>query len=81
MSKSKKKRVTQRTRRKHRTLIEGMARCVSNDGMVKELRVGEVYYVREIPNMRGHCVVLRNKGTPLVGYHLDRFTLLEEHET
>jgi len=31
--------------------------------------------------MRGHCVVLRNKRTPLVGYHLDRFTLLEVHET
>lgn len=78
---SNKKRITQRSTLKRRTLIEGMARCVSNDGLARELRVGEVYYVREIPNMRGHCVVLRNKRTPLVGYHLDRFTLLEEHET
>jgi hypothetical protein len=44
--------------------------------MEKVLRCGEVVYVREIPNMRGHCVVLRNKKPPLVGYHLDRFKIL-----
>ncbi|MGO8752490.1 MAG: hypothetical protein ACLQNE_41655 [Thermoguttaceae bacterium] len=59
---------------------EGMARCICNDTMQGELEVGEVVYLREIPNMGGHCVILRNKKPPLVGYHLDRFELLDEDE-
>ena len=59
---------------------EGMARCICNAGMEKELRIGEVVYLREIPNMGGHCVILRNMKLPLVGYHLDRFEILSEDE-
>lgn len=59
---------------------EGMARCISNEGMENDLNVGEVVYIREIPNMGGHCVVLRNMKVPLVGYHLDRFELLKEDD-
>jgi hypothetical protein len=59
-------------------LLEGMAKCICNDKMERDLKLGEVYYIKEIPNMRGHCVVLRNKKTPLIGYHLDRFELLQE---
>ena len=59
---------------------EGMARCTCNDGMEHDLQIGEVVYLREIPNMGGHCVILRNKKTPLVGYHLDRFELLDKDE-
>jgi hypothetical protein len=61
-------------------LHEGMAKCICNDKMGKDLKVGEVYYIKEIPNMRGHCVVLRNKKTPLIGYHLDRFELLHDDD-
>jgi hypothetical protein len=59
---------------------EGLARCMYNDGMEDDLQIGEVVYLREIPNMGGHCIVLRNKKVPLVGYHLDRFQLLSEDE-
>ena len=59
---------------------EGMARCISNEGMADDLEVGETVYLREIPNMGGHCVVLRNGKMPLVGYHLDRFELLDEDD-
>jgi hypothetical protein len=59
---------------------EGMARCICNDGMEGDLKVGEVVYLREIPNMGGHCVILRNRKMPLVGYHLDRFQLLDESD-
>ena len=44
--------------------------------MEQDLEIGQVVYLREIPNMQGHCVVLRNGKPPLVGYHLDRFELL-----
>ena len=57
-----------------------MARCMCNDGMEGDLQIGEVVYLREIPNMPGHCVLLRNKRAPLVGYHLDRFQLLSEDD-
>ena len=57
-----------------------MARCVSNDALENDLRVGEVVYLREIPNMSGHCVILRDKKLPLVGYHLDRFEMLSEDD-
>jgi hypothetical protein len=60
---------------------EGMARCTCNDGIEDDLQIGEVVYLREIPNMAGHCVILRDKKAPLVGYHLDRFELLAENET
>jgi hypothetical protein len=59
---------------------EGMARCISDEGMRGDLKIGEVVYIREIPNMRGHCVILRNERMPLVGYHLDRFELLDEDD-
>ena len=48
--------------------------------MEDDLQVGEVVYLREIPNMGGHCVILRNKKPPLIGYHVDRFELLNEDE-
>ena len=70
--------VDKANRERRPDLAEGMARCVCNDAMADELEVGEAVYVREIPNMGGHCVILRNKKPPLVGYHLDRFELLEE---
>ena len=57
-------------------LAEGLARCVNNAAMEQDLEIGQVVYLREIPNMQGHCVVLRNGKPPLVGYHLDRFELL-----
>ena len=59
---------------------EGMARCVSNEGMAGDLKVGEIVYLREIPNMGGHCVILRNEKMPLVGHHLDRFELLDDDD-
>lgn len=61
-------------------LVEGMARCVSNAGIEADLQIDEVVYLREIPNMRGHCIILRNNKPPLVGYHLDRFQMLREDE-
>ena len=61
-------------------LVEGRARVLYNDGVKRDLKVGEIVYIREIPNMRGHCVVLRNRKAPLVGYHLDRFELLTDDD-
>jgi hypothetical protein len=55
--------------------VEGMATCTNNECMEQVLEVGAVYYIREIPNMRGHCVILRDGQLPMVGYHLDRFEL------
>jgi hypothetical protein len=66
---------------KPRKPAEGLARCLCNKGMERDIRVDDVVYVREIPNMPGHCVVLRNKKPPMIGYHLDRFEILDEDET
>ena len=60
--------------------LEGMARCLCADGLGKDIAVGDVVYVREIPNMLGHCIVLKNGAQPLVGFHLDRFELLYPYE-
>ena len=60
------------------SLVEGLAKCTYNDGMEDDLSVGEIAYVREIPNMPGHCIILRTGKLPLVGYHLDRFELVQE---
>jgi hypothetical protein len=65
---------------KKNRLIEGMAKCLCNMQMEKDLKIDEVCYIREIPNMEGHCVVLRNKKPPLIGYHLDRFELLPNED-
>lgn len=59
-------------------MIEGMAKCVNNKGIA--LPVNSIVYIREIPNMPGHCIVLRDGEFPLVGYHTDRFRILEEDE-
>ncbi len=51
-----------------------MARCLTPD--YTNLALNELVYIREIPNMRGHCIVLRNGYPPAVGYHVDRFELV-----
>jgi hypothetical protein len=79
-TKANMERPTKKGRQKHCELVEGMARCVFNAGMEKEIQLNDVVYVREISNMRGHCVILRNKKLPLIGYHLDRFELLKDEE-
>ncbi|HEY4003376.1 MAG TPA: hypothetical protein VGO93_31200 [Candidatus Xenobia bacterium] len=55
--------------------LEGMAVCIDNEGIEHDMEIGDSVYVREIPNMRGHCVVLRDGQPPLVGWHLSRFRL------
>ena len=60
--------------------VEGMARCLCADGLSEDIAVGDVVYVREIPNMLGHCIVLKNGFMPMVGYHLDRFELLYPYD-
>lgn len=59
-------------------LVRGYARCVYNDAMEDYLTEGEHYLIREIPNMMGHVLVLRNGELPLVGIHLDRFELVSD---
>ena len=59
-------------------LVEGMARCIDNEGISLELNA--IVYVREIPNMPGHCIILASHSLPLVGYHLDRFVLLSDED-
>lgn len=59
-------------------MVEGMAKCINNEGLA--IPEGCVAYIREIPNMPGHCIVLRDGEAPLVGYHLDRFQLLKEDD-
>jgi hypothetical protein len=59
---------------------EGLAECLYNDGIENFVQVGEVVYVREIPNMQGHCVVVANGKPPIVGYHLDRFRILPQEK-
>lgn len=58
-------------------LVEGLARCVNNEALPM-LEIGEIVYVRELSNLRGHCIVLANNRLPIVGYHLDRFELLDD---
>ena len=39
-------------------------------------------YLGEIPNMEGHCVVVRHKGGLILsGYHIDSFVEIPEDET
>lgn len=54
-------------------LVRGNAVCLYADALEEDLTEGHTYYIREIPNMRGHVVVLGPGGPPLVGIHLDRF--------
>jgi len=61
-------------------LLEGLAECIDCDGVGRLVKKGEVVYIREIPNMKGHCIILKNAKTPLVGYHIDRFRLLKDSE-
>ena len=57
-------------------LVRGIARCVDSDGMEYCLVKEALYYIREIPNMRGHVVALTSGSNPVVGAHLERFELL-----
>ena len=57
-------------------LVRGLARCVYVEGLEHCLVSGALYYVREIPNMRGHVVALTSGANPVVGVHLERFELL-----
>ena len=66
--------------KKKRKLKEGMAKVVFNGMLEDDLTMGEVVWLREIKKMRGHCVVLRNNKTPIVGIHLDRFKMLKRDE-
>lgn len=54
-------------------LQRGLLNCHFAEGLENSLVEGCKYYVREIPNMPGHVVVL-GAELPLVGIHLDRFT-------
>lgn len=60
--------------------VEGMATCVDNRGLEEVMQVGDTCYVREIPNLRGHCVILRSGQPPVVGWHLERFELHEDYD-
>jgi len=55
-------------------LARGLARCLWAKGFEDILQEGAEYFIREIPNMPGHVVVL-GAGVPLVGIHLERFEL------
>ena len=57
-------------------LSRGLARCCSAEGMEHCLELGTLYYIREIPNMRGHVVALTSGSDPVVGVHLERFEML-----
>lgn len=57
-------------------LVMGMAKCISAEA-IPELEEGKMYFIQEIPNMRGHAVVLGHLSKPLVGIHLDRFELYD----
>jgi hypothetical protein len=58
-------------------MVEGVARCIEDyAGIDKD----EIVFIREIPNMRAHCIVLRQRKMPVLGLRLSQFRLLEEHE-
>lgn len=61
-------------------VYEGLARCIDNEGLEDLLEPNEVVYVQEIPNLRGHCIILANGRYPIVGYHLDRFRFVFEYD-
>jgi hypothetical protein len=67
-------------REKKAKLKEGLAEVVFNRMLEEELVLGERVWLREIKNMRGHCIVLRHNKLPLVGIHLDRFRMLKRKE-
>lgn len=58
---------------------EGLAVCVDNEGMEHLLKLGETVYLRELPNMRGHCLILAEGRHPIFGYHLERFRMDAGH--
>lgn len=55
--------------------FEGLARCVDNTGIEDKLTVGEVVFLREIPNQIDHCLVLKSGMHPLVSIDIHRFEL------
>ena len=59
-------------------LKRGLAHCTFVEGMEQCLTLGELYYIREIPNMKGHVLALCRGGIPVVGAHLERFEFLRE---
>lgn len=65
---------------KRSKLTEGLAECVFVDGVSELLTLGERVWIREISNMRDHCIVLRNDKPPLVGYHLNRFKIIKRDD-
>ena len=65
---------------KRTKLKEGLAEVVFNRTLGEDLVLGERGWLREIKNMRGHCIVLRHNKMPLVGIHLDRFRMLKRKE-
>jgi hypothetical protein len=54
-------------------LQRGLHRCLWAEGFESHLVEGREYYLREIPDMPAHVVVL-GAELPLVGIHLDRFS-------
>lgn len=56
--------------------MEGLATCCDNAGMEADIDKGDVFYVREIPNMSGHVLAIRQRDSRIwVGLHLERFEL------
>lgn len=57
-------------------LAEGRARCTDNTGYEDVLEVGDLVYLRELPNLPGYCLVVRHLDAPLLGLPCDRFELV-----
>ena len=50
-------------------------------GIEASLIEGDHVYIKEIPNMPGHCIVFQHGQNPLIGIHIERFRILSEDET
>ena len=58
-------------------IVRGAAHCTYLEALEDRLNDRDTYHITEIPNMMGHVVIMTNNQPPMVGYHLERFDLLD----
>lgn len=64
-------------------LAEGLAEIRELDAVLKkhmQIAVGDVVYVRELPNMRGQCFVASETGQVTFGVSIDCFSFLVDSD-
>lgn len=66
-----------------RDLVEGLAEIIELDDVLKrhmKMAVGDIVYIRELPNARGQCFVAGEDGQVTFGVSIDCFSMLVDDE-